>query len=146
VPIAALRRSRCERGKEGERERGWEREKGRVEQVTRQTERERKREGGREGGKARRQAGRQGEGERGEGSDRRAEEEQVSSRPEIELRANLKSTSHRCHLFEVAFLWELTEKTIHLPLGCLQGGERRSRYPTWRQHQGKGHLPNVDTP
>ena len=41
-----------------------------------------------------------------------------------ELRANLKSTSHRCHLFEVAFVWELTEETIHLPLSCLQGGPR----------------------
>ena len=32
------------------------------------------------------------------------------------------SASHRCHLFEVAFVWELTEETIHLPLSCLQGG------------------------
>ena len=38
------------------------------------------------------------------------------------MRANLKSISHRCHLFEVAFVWELTKETIHLPLGCLQGG------------------------
>jgi len=30
--------------------------------------------------------------------------------------------SHRCHLFEMAFVWELTKETIHLPLGCLQGG------------------------
>ena len=36
--------------------------------------------------------------------------------------ANLKSISHRCYLFEVAFVWELTQETIHLPLGCLQGG------------------------
>jgi len=36
--------------------------------------------------------------------------------------ANLKSISHRCHLFEVAFVWELTKEPIHLPLGCLQGG------------------------
>jgi len=36
--------------------------------------------------------------------------------------ANLKSISHRCHLFEVAFVWELTKETIDLPLGCLQGG------------------------
>ena len=36
--------------------------------------------------------------------------------------ANLKSISHRCHLFEVAFEWELTKETTHLPLGCLQGG------------------------
>ena len=41
---------------------------------------------------------------------------------ESELRANFKSISHRCHLFEVAFVWELTKETIHLPLGCLQGG------------------------
>ena len=47
---------------------------------------------------------------------------QVSNHPGVELRANLKSISHRCHLFEVAFVWELTKETIHLPLGCLQGG------------------------
>jgi len=44
------------------------------------------------------------------------------SHPGVELRANLKSISHGCHLFEVAFVWELTKETIHLPLGCLQGG------------------------
>ena len=43
-------------------------------------------------------------------------------RPGVALRANLKSIPHRCHLFEVAFVRELTEETIHLPLGCLQGG------------------------
>jgi len=37
--------------------------------------------------------------------------------------ANLKSISHRCHPILVAFVWELTKETIHLPLGCLQGGE-----------------------
>ena len=36
--------------------------------------------------------------------------------------ANLKSTSHRCYLLEVAFVWELTKETIVLPLGCLLGG------------------------
>ena len=36
--------------------------------------------------------------------------------------ANLKSTSHKCYLLEVAFQWELTKKNIYLPLGCLQGG------------------------
>ena len=36
--------------------------------------------------------------------------------------ANLKSISHRCHLFEVTFVWELTKETIVLPLGWLQGG------------------------
>jgi len=44
--------------------------------------------------------------------------------PGVELRANLKSITHRCHLFEVAFVWDLIEGTIHLPLGCLQGGCR----------------------
>jgi len=42
--------------------------------------------------------------------------------------ANLKSTSHRCYLFEVAFVWELTKETIVLPLGCLQDGRPRG-YP-----------------
>ena len=42
--------------------------------------------------------------------------------PEVELRATLKSISHRCHLLEAAFAWGLTRETIHLPLGCLQGG------------------------
>jgi len=42
--------------------------------------------------------------------------------PGVELRANLKSISHSCHLFEVVFVWELTKETIDLPLGCLQGG------------------------
>jgi len=35
---------------------------------------------------------------------------------------NLKSISHRCYPILVAFVWELTKETIHLPLGCLQGG------------------------
>ena len=43
--------------------------------------------------------------------------------PNAELRANLKSISHRCHPILVAFVWELTKETIDLPLGCLQGGE-----------------------
>ena len=42
--------------------------------------------------------------------------------PGVELRANLNSIFHRCHLFEMACVLELTEETIHLPLGCLQGG------------------------
>ena len=32
------------------------------------------------------------------------------------------SISHRCYLLEVAFEWEFTKETIHLTLGCLQGG------------------------
>ena len=44
--------------------------------------------------------------------------------PEGNPEANLKSTSHRCYLFEVAFVWEVTKETIDLHLGCLQGGQR----------------------
>ena len=36
--------------------------------------------------------------------------------PEVDLRENLKSVSHRFHLFEVASVWEFTKATIHLPL------------------------------
>ena len=42
--------------------------------------------------------------------------------PGVELRANLKSISHRCHLFGLAFVLEMTKEIIYLPLGCLQGG------------------------
>ena len=45
------------------------------------------------------------------------------SHPGDNPEANLKSISHRCHPILVAFVWEFTEETIHLPLGCLQGGE-----------------------
>ena len=43
--------------------------------------------------------------------------------------SNLKSIAHRCYLFEVAFVWELTKETIVLPLGCLQGGGRAGGGP-----------------
>ena len=43
------------------------------------------------------------------------------SHPGVELRANLKSISHRCYLREVVFESDLTKETIHLPLSCLQG-------------------------
>ena len=33
----------------------------------------------------------------------------VRTHPGVELRKNLKSISHRRHLFEVAFVWELTK-------------------------------------
>ena len=42
--------------------------------------------------------------------------------PGIKLRANVKSILHRCHPILVEFVWELTEETVDLPLGCLQGG------------------------
>ena len=45
--------------------------------------------------------------------------------------ANLKSISHRRYLFDVAFVWELTKETIHLPLGCLQGGVRQVFHDDW---------------
>ena len=35
----------------------------------------------------------------------------------------LSQISHRCYLFEVAFVCELTQESINLPLGCLQGGQ-----------------------
>ena len=41
------------------------------------------------------------------------------SHPGVELRANLKTISHKYYLFEVAFVWELSNETIHLPLGFL---------------------------
>ena len=42
--------------------------------------------------------------------------------PGVKLRATLKSISHRCHLFEVAFVWQLIKETMHLPVGCFQDG------------------------
>ena len=36
--------------------------------------------------------------------------------------ADIKSISHICYLREVSYGYELTKSTIHLPLGCLQGG------------------------
>ena len=36
--------------------------------------------------------------------------------------AKLKSIPHRCYLFEVAFVMQLTKENIVLPLCCLQGG------------------------
>ena len=47
---------------------------------------------------------------------------EVPPHPGVNLRANCQSISHRCDIFEVAFVWELTKETILLPLGCLQGG------------------------
>jgi len=47
---------------------------------------------------------------------------QLAHHPGVDLRANLGLISHRCHLCEVVFVWELTKETIQLPMGCLQGG------------------------
>jgi len=49
--------------------------------------------------------------------------------------ANLKSIPHRCHPILVAFVWELTEETIDLPLGCLQGGGVRASSVISRRRQ-----------
>ena len=55
--------------------------------------------------------------------------------PGVELRANLKSISHRCHLFEIVFVWELTKETIHLPLGG-EAALSQARLP-WSRVEGK---------
>jgi len=47
----------------------------------------------------------------------------ATSRPGGNPGENLRSISHRCHPILVAFVWELTEETIDLHLGCLQGGD-----------------------
>ena len=49
--------------------------------------------------------------------------ETICIRPGVEPRANLESIAHRCHLFEVIFVREMTKETIHLPLSCLEGPE-----------------------
>jgi len=46
----------------------------------------------------------------------------VSIHPGVEWRANLESISHRYYLCMVAFVREFIKETIHLLLGCLQGG------------------------
>jgi hypothetical protein len=51
--------------------------------------------------------------------------------PGVELRADLESIFHRCHLLEVAFIWELTKGTIHLPLGRLPGGFGGKMFAVW---------------
>ena len=63
----------------------------------------------------------------------------IACHPGVELRANLKSISHRCCLILVAFAWELTKETIVLPLGCLQGGDdfsNRKEHPAPLKRDG----------
>ena len=50
------------------------------------------------------------------------------------------SIAHRCYLFEVAFVWELTKETIVLPLGCLQGGLRGHHQPSGATSLGQWSL------
>jgi len=64
------------------------------------------------------------------------------------LRANLKSISRRCHLFEVAFVWELTKEIIHLPLGCREraghaSGEESQPVRVVRPRRGQHILHRV---
>ena len=47
---------------------------------------------------------------------------QIDTHPGGNPGENPKSISHRCHPILVAFVLELTEETIYLPRGCLQGG------------------------
>ena len=62
----------------------------------------------------------------------------LSNHPGVKLRANLKSISHRCHLFEVAFVWELTTETNNLLLGCLQRGVHSVTNPLAPMPKGGG--------
>ena len=57
-------------------------------------------------------------GSRRSSSPTRARCEPPWSRVEGKSQVNLP----QCHLFDVAFVWGLTNETIHLHLGCLQGG------------------------
>jgi len=66
-----------------------------------------------------------------------------SNRPGGNPWANLKSISHRCHPILVAFVWELTKEAIHLPLGCLQAGVRRS---SWRSCEQEFPFPGNTLP
>ena len=65
------------------------------------------------------------------------------SHPGVELRANRKSISHRCYLFEVAFVWELVKEAIHLPLGCLQGGVDAPADPCAESTSGQAAAPSA---
>ena len=52
------------------------------------------------------------------------EKQESESHPGCNPEANLKSIPHRCLPILVAFVWELAQETIDLPLGCLQAGQR----------------------
>ena len=69
-------------------------------------------------------------------------------RPGVELRANLKSISHKCQLFEVSFVWELIKEAIHLPLGCLQDSPWycfcAEWSPTWFKTSGSASIGLTD--
>jgi len=62
------------------------------------------------------------------------------------LRANIASISHRCHLFEVAFVWELTKEITHLPLGCLQSGFFATQRVLYKQQAVNGFWARFGLP
>jgi hypothetical protein len=67
--------------------------------------------------------------------------------PGAELRADFKSIPQRCHLFEMTFEWELNEETIHLPLGCFQGGWVEGQHlPTSSRLGAWGQRTHSETP
>jgi len=53
--------------------------------------------------------------------------------------ANLKSISHTCHPILVACVWELTQETIELPLGCLLGGSQVCSTNPVEQNRARSH-------
>ena len=65
--------------------------------------------------------------------------------PGVEFRENVESMSQRYYLFEVAFVWELTKETTHLPLGYLQdGGGGDLAAMQLQQHRLQGLLRGAD--
>ena len=52
------------------------------------------------------------------------------------MRADLKSIFRRCHLLEVAFVWELTKETIHFPLEIASRVDPEPHTP--KQVRGRG--------
>ena len=54
---------------------------------------------------------------------------------EVTQGANLKSISHRCYLFEVAFVWELTGKNYRFAPGSPPGRFKAQTWTCWRPLQ-----------
>ena len=66
--------------------------------------------------------------------------------PGVKLRANLNSIFHRCYL--MAFVWELTKETMHLPQDYLQGGSEENYFGAIRDREipWEGHLAHKKHP
>ena len=60
----------------------------------------------------------------------------IPSHPGVELRANLKSISHRCHFFKVAFVWDATSSRWHLHRCHFFEVAMHSK-PPWSRVEGK---------